>query len=366
MYTNKVIKNESILFIIGVGFDAFGGTERVAIQLCKMFRKQNVPARIIVNEVNKNLIRDKVSDDDLILFDFYKNRFGKRTINEFYHLWSKGILSNHQTILVGMWFSTNIFFSFLKLIFKFKLIVCEHCDYFYPSSITRRIRKVCYKFSDRVVLLTEHDSGRYKSFLNNVSVIPNAAPFLERDCSIIKKNQIVFVGHLTKLKRVDVLLKSVSQIQSLFRSHSWAVKIVGEGSEQEYLLELAKVLQIDDLVQFEGATSDISFYYNESKILVLPSDTEALPMVLIESKFFDVIPITTEYSPASHEIIEDGKTGFVFSKGDYIALANILESMLTKRLDDQMLDYITEDKNRFSSKVITAQWTGLLKELGCN
>lgn len=91
----------------------------------------------------------------------------------------------------------------------------------------------------------------------------------------------LFVGHLTRVKGVDVLLKAFAQT----RLPQLRLLIVGDGPEWNPLQTLAAELGVAERTTFTGAVSwqDMPPYFAASDFFVLPSRSEGMGIVLLEA-----------------------------------------------------------------------------------
>lgn len=80
-------------------------------------------------------------------------------------------------------------------------------------------------------------------------------------------------------------------------------------------------------VVLAGEHRDVVPFYQGFSILVHPSYAEAFSMVLIEAMATGCCVVATRIA-AVPEVIEDGKTGFLFEPGDVNGLRRILEQLL--------------------------------------
>jgi glycosyltransferase involved in cell wall biosynthesis len=91
----------------------------------------------------------------------------------------------------------------------------------------------------------------------------------------------LFVGHLTRVKGVDVLLKAFAQT----RLPQLRLLIVGDGAERNPLQTLAAELGVAERTTFAGAVSwqEMPPYFAASDFFVLPSRSEGMGIVLLEA-----------------------------------------------------------------------------------
>jgi phosphatidylinositol alpha-1,6-mannosyltransferase len=91
----------------------------------------------------------------------------------------------------------------------------------------------------------------------------------------------LFVGHLTRVKGVDVLLKAFAQT----RLPPLRLLIVGDGPERNPLQTLAAELGVAERTTFAGAVSwqEMPPYFAACDFFVLPSRSEGMGIVLLEA-----------------------------------------------------------------------------------
>ena len=137
---------------------------------------------------------------------------------------------------------------------------------------------------------------------------------------------LLFLGNLTSQKRPDRFLEIVKSLAEI-RPNLKAL-IVGDGpmrmdleyqvasiKSQELKIHKSKkssVLCLDTNVSFTGYQQDVSSYLSAADILILTSDTEGLPGVVLEAAHFEVPTIATEVGGIA-ECLIDGETGYLVS-----------------------------------------------------
>ena len=181
----------------------------------------------------------------------------------------------------------------------------------------KRINKISYELHDGVVLLSDSYVNIYKKMIDknaqNIYAIPNPIPNISSKVSIeCKKNRIIFVGHLTKVKAVDRLLSIWYKIQ--VKNKEWSLLIIGDGPERAYLESIAKNNNLER-VPFMGRVKSID-YIDSAKILCLVSNFEGLPTVFLEAMRLGVVPVGYDTFPAIYDIIDNKKSGFIIPVED--------------------------------------------------
>lgn len=115
---------------------------------------------------------------------------------------------------------------------------------------------------------------------------------------------VTFVGRLAKVKRPDRFL---AVAESVTVTHPGVVfVIVGDG---ELRAELEATSRSSD-VRFLGWQADIPAVYSASDIVMVTSDNEGMPIVLVEASIAGRPCVTTDVGSAG-EVVAHGETGLV-------------------------------------------------------
>jgi glycosyltransferase involved in cell wall biosynthesis len=88
------------------------------------------------------------------------------------------------------------------------------------------------------------------------------------------------VAHLRPEKRLDRLIDAVARLSAGLDAH---LLIVGDGPERGRLLEHAAAARIGDRVHFLGHRTDVHAILAAADLFVLSSDTEQMPISLLEA-----------------------------------------------------------------------------------
>ncbi|MEZ4686482.1 MAG: glycosyltransferase, partial [Bacteroidia bacterium] len=88
-------------------------------------------------------------------------------------------------------------------------------------------------------------------------------------------------ARLIPLKRVDRVISLLAALRK--RGMEVQLRIAGDGPERERLEDLVGEKKLESQIEFLGLVHDMPAFYRSIHILVLASETEDLPMVLIEA-----------------------------------------------------------------------------------
>ncbi len=134
------------------------------------------------------------------------------------------------------------------------------------------------------------------------------SPELSREKLGIGPEEFVigFVGRLRKVKGCEYLIKALPYLEPPYR-----LLVFGDGDERPALERLARDLDVTRQVRFMGWIEDASRVYPLLDVLVLPSLSEASPIVLLEARHAGV-PVVCSRIPALCSVVEDRETGLLF------------------------------------------------------
>lgn len=132
----------------------------------------------------------------------------------------------------------------------------------------------------------------------------------------------VFVGRLTRIKRVDRLLAAWRVV---LEAHPDAVLVIA-GDGDLFAEMRAAAADLGDAVRFVGWQADLAPVYAAGDLAVLTSDNEGMPVTLIEAAMAGLPAVTTDVGSAA-EVVADGETGFVVAS-DAPAIAAAITTLL--------------------------------------
>lgn len=140
----------------------------------------------------------------------------------------------------------------------------------------------------------------------------------------LSKNNTIrfgFIGRLDPVKGLEIMLEATKHL----KSQNWSLKIAGEG-KPDYLASL-HALWPDDRIEYLGFTKPDDFY-NNIDILICPSVyAEPLPRVVYEA-YRAALPVIASDTGGTPEIVDPGKTGFIYNAKDSNALAALMDKLM--------------------------------------
>lgn len=213
---------------------------------------------------------------------------------------------------------------------------------FYDSALTleKWLIRITLGQIECMICLSEY----WKTYFSKLTpvvkyIIPNSVKLFKENQYNVNANGIVFVGFIEKKKGVFDLIEVFSSLTDI---QKYSLHICGSG-DVDLLEQRIQKLNIEDRVKVHGWVSEEerNEIFKESKLFILPSYFEALPMSLLEAMSFGLPVIVTSVGSIP-EVVSDCENGIIVEPGDLVGLCKAIISMLS---DNKRLQYIS--KNNF-------------------
>lgn len=274
-------------------------------------------------------------------------------------------------LVIDVFSGLSLYTNLLKRKHGFRNITWEHFSLTNETRVSRFARRRALAQSDHYVVLTKTDLDsylrRYPNIKDRITCIfnwtpyPHAVPLSYRD----REKTVLTVGRLTQVKRFDRILKIWAMLEN--DNPDWTLKIAGTGELERSLRSLAFELNLRN-VTFLGQVTDLSAFYKKASIVVSTSDTEALPMAMIEAQSFGVPIVSLDYLTGPRDIITPGYDGLI-ADGETEAeqLAKMAEQLSALMNDDETLSRMIRNAKassaRFESSAIGRQWRDVIESI---
>lgn len=168
---------------------------------------------------------------------------------------------------------------------------------------------------------------RLPEVTDRISVLPNATPLcrLEQEPTADGRVRITFLGQLGRRKGTPQLLEALGRLAD---RTDWVATIAGNGDVDESRMRV-RGLGIADRTEIPGwlGSTETEQLLRRTDILVLPSFSENLPMVILEAFAHGVAVVSTPIG-AVPEVIDHERNGLLVTVGDVPALAAALERLI--------------------------------------
>ena len=326
---------------IGLFFPAveYGGQEKNLVALSNALYKKNVNVNVITYDDKKFLTQtlhpevnriclnklDYLNLNNLKIFNF-DNMIGihLKSLTNLYKI----LKSNDYSVILC--FQAGGLVSLLKRITrsKTKIIIRESISPYNLLKLQHSrlrakllffIKKKLYSYADMIVANSHAGIKEIKEFTKKpkLKAIENICEF---EFMKIKKNKnyhklfsnnkktIIAVSRLNKVKRIDLLINSLYEIN---KDYDVQLVIIGDGPEENKLKNLTRELNLEENVHFLGFRDDVIQWMINSDIFVTASQVEGSPNSLIEAVCLGIPSIATDCPTGPKEILNNGEQGIL-------------------------------------------------------
>jgi glycosyltransferase involved in cell wall biosynthesis len=209
--------------------------------------------------------------------------------------------------------------------------------------------------------------GIEKDWLSNIKISPK---FIETiynpiDFEFIKNNSIekldinyqyiLHIGRFVKEKRHDLLLRAFEKIND----KDIKLVLLGTGKKDKIEKDI-KLLKLENRVIVKGFDKNPYKWMKNAKLLVLSSDHEGLPTVLIESLVCGTTVVSTDCPSGPSEILEGRMSNYLVPVNNIGSLAEKINFALKNKMFES--DYI-EDLQKFNYTNVIDKYINIIESI---
>ncbi len=168
------------------------------------------------------------------------------------------------------------------------------------------------KESEQKLGISEGKIRTIYNFINPQFFNTSIKPLRDREVD----NSAVLL-HISNLRPVKSPLDVIKIFHGISKSLSRPAElwIIGEGPMQEEMVTLAEKLGIAEQVRFLGVIGTLGEVIASADLMLLPSRQESFGLVALEAMACGV-PVAASRVGGLPEVIDDGRTGILFTLGD--------------------------------------------------
>lgn len=259
-----------------------------------------------------------------------------------------------------------------------KVMMTEHSRHYVEEAWKRRLEKwVFIMGSDRLVEVSpvlrdasmrkdRIPAGRIEVIENGVDIrkFQNAAPLQLRQQLGISNDAslILAVGRLEIIKGQHHLIKAMALTAQ--KNEPIHLILAGDGTQKAYLKRQSQKLGVVDRVHFLGPRQDIPELMASCDLLVIPSESEGLPFVLLEA-MASGLPVVSAAVGRIPQIIGKNERGILVPPRNSEAMATAIweiveESEKRRQMVERATSYLQVN---YSQKMMLSRYAETYKTL---
>lgn len=227
----------------------------------------------------------------------FLNRFG--LVGVVYKL-AASIMNKAPKVIIGQEIVTSLYLR-------------QHESWYWPI-VTRFI----FHQSDTIITVsravTEDMYNNFSVPLVKIRHVPNWIKPMKTIKISRKKYDCIFVGRLSPEKGLDTVLDTADYCRKARRNFS--LSIVGDGPLKSWLVETINKRGLSSHVTYFGYHNNPRQLIKQSRLLLLPSYNEGLPMVILEAYSVGV-PVAVTPFLGAEEAVEHNRTGIIVEREGY-------------------------------------------------
>ncbi|MDA9733440.1 glycosyltransferase [Candidatus Pelagibacter sp.] len=346
-----------------------GGAEKVAINLSNILAKDKCIVYLMYLKKNGFNIKNLNKNINFIYLNKERLLFAIFSIIDF-------LLKNKKNLnIISFLNAPNFVFCFIKFLFGLKninLTITIHnsmSDSYKNSNLKGKIIIFLLKhfnsFADKIICVSKYVKKdlitNWKLNNKNIFTIYNPAINKKEIKSLSKKKNlflkkfksnnlkiILSVGRLTKQKNYELLINAFYEIKKV--THNTILVILGTGELKESLNELVQKKGLKKNVIFMGFQKNPYNFIKHSDLIVLSSDWEGLPTILIEALYLKKKIVSTNCNGGCSEVLANGKYGYLVPMNDVNRLKDKILFALNNKSKKIDRKYLYNFMDKFALK----------------
>lgn len=298
-----------------------GGAEKVAVKLANQHRLAGNDVAIFCVNKEGPFVEDVDPSVNIIVSERASTLFSLISLVNVINILKPDLIISHLSHV-----NSVAIVSSLIAKHNCRVLVVEHSMptlNFRKGRLKKKIQLICakllYKFSDRVICVSDGvaDDVKYFTGLDGSKVRAIYNPVIDHHLAKAKESNpnyskiydLVFLGRLIPSKRVDIIIDAVAILKRT--GVNLRVAIVGDGPSKQSLQDYVRLAEVDKNIEFLGFMKNPYRIFSVSETLILTSDWEGLPTVLIEALFFEKKVIARDCRSGPREILDHGRYGLL-------------------------------------------------------
>ncbi len=334
----------------------FGGAERVNLNLAKALKRAGIQVDILLMSMEGEFLAEAQSNFTVV--DLKCNKTYKLPAKLLSYL-----IRQRPNILISSFWKLNLCSCLARILQpRVRLLLWEHSppsrSKNSPAWLYAISASLLYPCARKVVAVSTgvyNDISQWTFGLQRQLVVifnpitPPAQHLLSlRKSSDVK--QVLWVGRMDEPKNPGLMLEAFALVPLACNAK---LVFVGDGPLRPALEQRSKDLGMELCVSFLGYQANPYSVMTASDLLVVSSDREGLPSVIVEAMYCGLRVVSTDCTAGVTDILLDNRYGTIVPCNDKVLMAKAIEQELKTRLviKDQI-----QGAQRFLPEVVAQQF----------
>lgn len=237
----------------------------------------------------------------------------------------------------------------------------HYSKYNQPNTVKENLfNKIEGKY-DFLVVLSEEEASFYKT--QNTVVIPNPVNIPDFTINAIadRENIAVAVLRFAPVKQIEKMIAIWEAFTQKYAD--WKLCIYGakDGDYFEKIQQLVQRKKLEDKIIFKGKTNNVAAELNKAKLLLMTSQQECFPMVILEANACGVPVVSFDCPTGPRNIIHHQKDGILVDDNHNEEFVKTLEYLaLHPEEIERLSDGALENSKNYELQKVMNIWKSLI------
>ena len=214
---------------------------------------------------------------------------------------------------------------------------------------------------DYLAVPSKEEAGFYKT--KNTVIIPNPVNIPDFKINKIseRENIATAVLRFAPVKQLEKMVTIWERFTEKFPD--WKLHLYGakEGYYYERIQNLVEEKNPKNSILFKGKTNDVASELNKAKLLLMTSEQECFPMVILEAHSCGVPVVAYDAPTGPRNIIHHNKDGILVDYNDEDKFVEILENLALNQEKIQVLsDGALQNSKNYELQKVMNLWKSLI------
>lgn len=222
--------------------------------------------------------------------------------------------------------------SHIKLVWHIRELLEED---FHDELYNKKYSYSLVAKADKIITISECVMEKYKNVIPNGNMVriyngvsKEKYKAHKRKLFVGEKIKIMYAGTLSEAKGIMQLVEAVHLLKKEYKDKI-QVTAIGKASEEygRLLQQKVKEYQLESVISIPGFVQDMAAEWKSADIACVCSRCEAFGRVTVEAMMSGCVVIGSN-TGGTAEIIEDGKSGFLYQQGNHKDLAEKIQLVI--------------------------------------